>query len=123
MNRPRLLRACARLALAVFCVHAGLPLAAGARAGHTPPAGLAVCTAAGLKLVAAPRDSAPAPRQAAADQHCVFCLVPADAALPAATGTPPLAAASAQLSPWATTSTPGRDVPRPEARGPPDGRH
>jgi hypothetical protein len=117
MIHPRPLRAFARLALAVLCVHAAQPLAAGLNAAHAPPAALDLCTAAGFGPVTS-REESPAPRKAT-QQHCVLCLVGGDVASPPATGAPVPATVRIPLLQRASATGPGADVPRPEARGPP----
>jgi len=117
--RPPLLRAVARLAIAVFCVQAAQPLAAAVRAAHAPPATLAICTAAGPKVLDGDGESAPGQRDAAADQTCVFCCAGIDATPPRARRTPS-AGHAASPRPALALARPVGEHPRcPDARGPP----
>lgn len=121
LMRPALLRAFARLAIAVLCAHAAQPLAAGLRAAHALPGTLAICTAAGLRLVAPGSESAPAPGGTASGEHCVFCYA-GGAALPQPDPRAaewPLHAAS-PLAP-VPSGAPGESLLRPAARSPPFG--
>jgi len=119
--RPRLLRAFARLAIAVFCAHAAQPLAAALHTANAPPPALAICTATGLKVVLPHGESAPAPDGPATGGHCAFCCVGGAALPPPVPHAPvPPAPASHPIAP-APPDGPGSDLLRPAARGPPAG--
>ncbi|MCZ7566494.1 MAG: hypothetical protein M5U08_24070 [Burkholderiales bacterium] len=119
--RPRLLRAFARLAIAVFCAQAAQPLAAAVVAAHAPPVSLAVCTATGLKRVAPGGEPVPAQQETSTAGHCLLCFAGGEAMPQSDAQARAVAPVAQYRRPRAVAPAPGIDVPRPSARDPPHG--
>ena len=121
--RPRLLRAFARLAIAVFCVHAAQPVVASLPAVSSSPATLVLCTAAGPRIVAPDGSSAPFERpETKAGGHCVFCFAWSAAPPPAAGMEAPFGLAEAPVRAGTPQSVSSDGLRCPDARGPPHAR-